>query len=168
MLQETHFKTGHVPRLTDSTFTRAYHATNDHAKTKGVSILVSKNAPFDLTEQMTDSDGRYIFLKGKYGGVPITIANVYFPNKAHLAFCNQLSHKLQEFSTGCVILGGDFNIPLNPLTDTSNGNTSIRYRTLKGIKNRLQSLRLIDSWRFPKPNGRDYRFIQALTRNTRK
>lgn len=56
MLQETHFKTGHVPRLTDSNFTRAYHATNDHAKTKGVSILISKNSPLNLTEQMTDPE----------------------------------------------------------------------------------------------------------------
>lgn len=83
LLQETHFKTHHVPRLTNSTFTKAFHATNDHAKSKGVSILVTKNALFELTEQLTDTDGRYIFLKGKYGGMPITIANVYFPNKAH-------------------------------------------------------------------------------------
>lgn len=41
-LQETHFKTNHVPRLTDSYFTEAHHATNDTSKSKGVSILVAE------------------------------------------------------------------------------------------------------------------------------
>lgn len=59
-------------------------------------------------------------------------------------------------------MGGDFNIPLNPLTDTSNGSTSIRYRTLKSIKNLLHSLKLIDSWRFLNPTGRDYTFYARL------
>lgn len=76
LLQETHFKTGHIPRLTDSTFTRAFHATNDQAKTKGVTILVNRSAPFVLSEQLIDPEGRYIFLKGTYGELPITIANV--------------------------------------------------------------------------------------------
>lgn len=161
LLQETHFKTGHVPRLTDSNFTKVFHATNNLAKTKGVSILVSKNAPFDLTDQLIDPEGRYIFLKGHYSGTPITIANVYFPNSAHLPFCKQMTHKLQEFAKGCLILGGDFNIPLNPLTDTSNGNTNIRYQTLKGIKSLLHKLGLVDSWRFLNPQGRDYTFYSA-------
>lgn len=39
-LQETHFKTGHIPKLTNTYFTEAYHATNDTAKTKGVSSLL--------------------------------------------------------------------------------------------------------------------------------
>lgn len=65
LLQETHFKTHHVQRLTDSNFTRAFHATNDLAKSKGVSILVSKDAPFELREQLTDTEGRFLFLKGE-------------------------------------------------------------------------------------------------------
>lgn len=36
-LQETHFKTHHVPRLTDAFFIEAYHATNDESKARGVS-----------------------------------------------------------------------------------------------------------------------------------
>lgn len=49
-LQETHFRTNQVPKLTKAYFTAAYHATNDIAKTKGVSILMSKEAPFTLRQ----------------------------------------------------------------------------------------------------------------------
>lgn len=79
LLQETHFKTGHIPNITNDHFTAAYHATNDHAKTKGVSILVSKDAPFTLSDRLIGLEGRYIFIKGTYYDRPITIANVYFP-----------------------------------------------------------------------------------------
>lgn len=49
------------------------------------------------------------------GGSPVTLANVYFPNKAHMTFCQQIIRDLQGFTSGCLIMGG------NPLTDTSNG-----------------------------------------------
>nr|ACO52043.1 LINE-1 reverse transcriptase homolog [Aquarana catesbeiana] len=62
-LQETHFRTHHVPKLTNSHFTRAFHATNNDSRSKGVSILLSKNTPFELTEQLSDPEGRFIFLR---------------------------------------------------------------------------------------------------------
>lgn len=40
--------------------------------------------------------------------------------------------------------GGDFNVPLELLQDTSNGQTSIAYKTLKQIKSMLNSLMLMD------------------------
>ena len=134
LLQETHFKTHHVPKLTDSTFSRAIHATNDLAKSKGVTILIHKEAPFQLTDQQVDPEGRFVFIKGTYGGIPLTLANVYFPNRAHLTFCRQVIQQLQCFAVGCIVLGGDSNIPLNPLVDKSNSKSSIKYRTLRQIK----------------------------------
>lgn len=65
-LQETHFRTNQIPKLTNSFFIEAHHATNDVAKTKGVSILISKEAPFTLTDRLVDPEGRYVFLKGTY------------------------------------------------------------------------------------------------------
>ena len=79
-LQETHFKTGQIQKLTDTYFTAAHHATNDKAKTKGVTILVSRDAPFTLTDRLIDPEGRYVVLKGTYLGKPITLGNAYFPN----------------------------------------------------------------------------------------
>lgn len=157
-LQETHFKTAQVPRLTDSYFPEAYHATNNLAKSKGVSILISKHASFDITDKLLDPEGRFIFLKGKCDGMPLMLANVYFPNSSHLTFCRNTLSLLQGFSSGCIILGGDFNIPLNPLADTSTERSSITYRILKGIKAMLGSMQLIDSWRFTHPEDKDYTF----------
>lgn len=155
-LQGTHLKTRYTPKLTNSYFTRAFHATNPDSKSMGVSILINKEAPFELAEQLCDPEGRFVFLKGTYGGIPVTLANVYFPNRGHVTLCQSIVRKLAGFAAGCLILGGDFNILLNPLTDTSNGKTCISYKLLKKIKSLLQSLQLIDTWRVLNPDGRDF------------
>lgn len=89
-LQETHFKTHNIPRLTDSHFSEAHHATNTLTKSKGVTILISKDANFELTDKLADPEGRYLLIKGKHNGIPTTLANVYFPNTSHLTFCRSL------------------------------------------------------------------------------
>lgn len=129
-----------------------FHAPNPLAKTKCVAILLSKNSNFSVTDQTADLEGRYLFLKGSLNGQQTTLANVYFPNKAHISFCRKVVDELKWFSAGMVILGGDFKIPLNPLQDTSNGQTSIAYKTIKHIKSMLNSLMLMDSWRLVTPS----------------
>lgn len=159
-LQETHFKHQNIPKLTNNLFTKAYHATNPLAKTKGVTILINKNSSLN-TNIHSDPEGRYIFLKGNWEGSPITLANVYFPNKAHITFCTKIINKLKWFAEGCIILGGDFNIPLSPLQDTSTGYSHVSYKILKRIKVLLQLLALIDSWRSIHPTGKDYTFFSS-------
>lgn len=157
-LQETHFKTNQIPKRTNSFFTEAYYATNGCTKSKEVSILVSKDAPFTLTDRLTNPEGRYIFLKGTYAGTPLNPANVYFPNSAHITFCQRIIRVLQGFMTGCLILEGDFNNPLNPLVDTSSGKTCITYKIPKRVKALLHSVQVFDTWRFLHPNEQDFTF----------
>lgn len=62
------------------------------------------------------------------------------------------------FSSGLLILGGEFNIPLDPAVDSSSGKSCITYRALKRIGALLNSLQLIDSWRFHHLVSRDFTF----------
>lgn len=151
-------KTNHIPRLTDHYFTDAHHATNNTSKSKGVSILVSKDAKFESTDKLVDPEGRFIFLKGSCYGTTKTLANVYFPNTEQFSFCQKMITELTSFHKGRLILGGDFNVPLNPSEDTSSGKTYLTYKILKRIKHLLHSLSLIDTLRFLHPDVRDYTF----------
>lgn len=83
------------------------------------------------------------------------MANAYFPNSAHITFCRKVVQELTGFTSGFLILGGDFNIPLNPAVDSS---SCITYRALKRIKTLLNSLQLIDAWRFLHPDARNFTF----------
>lgn len=157
-LQETHFRTNQVPKITNAYFPTAYHATNDLAKTKGVTILLSKDTPFTLTDRLTDPEGRYIFIKGTYGSRTVMLVNVYFPNSSQVTFCRRVMRELQGFAEGTLIMGGDFNVPLNPIVDSSTGKSCITYRALKIIKQCLNTLQLVDAWRFLHPDTRDFTF----------
>lgn len=161
-LQETHFKTGTAPKITDKHYTQVFHATNPTSKSKGVSILIHKNAVIIISQRQADTEGRYSFFKGHWGGTPITLANVYFPNAAQVTFCQQLVDELKGFTLGCLVLGGDFNLALNPLQDSSDGKSSMPYKKLCKIKKLLTSLTLIDTWRLTNPTGKDFTFYSAL------
>lgn len=82
-LQETHFKTNFIPKPTNSRYPTSFHATNPSSKSKGVSILFANNCPFQISDTCRDPEGRYLFLKGSLHGKPITLANIYVPNKLH-------------------------------------------------------------------------------------
>lgn len=120
-----------IPKFKDDRFPLAYHATSLDSKTKGVTILISKQTPFQLIDSIYYPLGRYIFLKGKIGPHPIVIPNIYAPNMKQVAFFRQIGDLLTSFSTGILILGGDFNVLLNPILDTSNGMSSLPFRAIK-------------------------------------
>lgn len=47
------------------------------SKTKGISILLSKNLPFQISDTLVDEQGCYVFLKDTLWNKPITLANIY-------------------------------------------------------------------------------------------
>lgn len=86
---------------------------------------------------------------------------MYFPNTAHIPFCRKIVDELKWFAEGCIILGGDFNVPLYPQKDTSTGHTTVTYRTLRRLKILLNSLSLVDTWRLTHTTERDYTFFSS-------
>lgn len=72
-----------------------------------------------------------------------------------------------NFAEGQLILGGDFNTPLNPTVDTSSGASSLRACLHKRITRALHEARLIDVWRLLHAGERDYTFFSPHTKHTR-
>lgn len=66
-----------------------------------------------------------------------------------------------NFQEGLLVLGGNFNVPLNPLQDTSTGKFHLTYWALKQIKCCLQDLSLHDAWRILHPTVKDFTFFSA-------
>uniref|UniRef100_A0A8C5PYQ7 Endonuclease/exonuclease/phosphatase domain-containing protein n=1 Tax=Leptobrachium leishanense TaxID=445787 RepID=A0A8C5PYQ7_9ANUR len=90
-----------------------------------------------------------------------TFANLYAPNKAQHRFIATSLRKVIDFAEGTLILGGDFNVPLAPLADTSKGTTSLPLplHILRSVGKTLHSHRLADCLRAQHPEGRDYTFF---------
>lgn len=121
-IQETHFKEGKAPTLKNSLHPFVYHAFNRTSKSRGVSILISRQSLRDIR---ADKEGRFLFLKGTIGGIKVTLATVNVPNCNQDQFICSTINRLMKFAEGKLLLGRDFNLALEPKVDTSIGNSSV-------------------------------------------
>lgn len=62
-IQETHLHSNANPKLENVFFLHVYHATSAVSKTKGASVLISKDAPLQISETMLDIQEQYVFIK---------------------------------------------------------------------------------------------------------
>ncbi|CAH2312017.1 Hypothetical predicted protein [Pelobates cultripes] len=135
-------ESGSVPKLTNRISTQGYYGNNPDGKSKGTAILVHKSIPFLQTETETDSNGRYVFVKGSLLGQNITLANIYASNSKHGKFLKSTLKTLMSFTEEFLILGGDFNIALKPGVATSTGTSAILEQILLTIRHTLHIHRL--------------------------
>lgn len=160
-IQETHFKGESAPTLSNRHFPVTFSNNNPSAKTKGVSILVSKSTPFSLQEKFSDSEGRLLFVKGTLCGRLYTLAAIYAPNVGQVPFLETALNKLEAFAKGEIVIGGDFNLVLDPSLDSSSGRASLPYSMIKRWKRSLHQHQLIDAWRIYEPTTRDYTYFSS-------
>ncbi|CAH2329350.1 Hypothetical predicted protein, partial [Pelobates cultripes] len=70
--------------------------------------------------------------------------------------------KLNDFSEGILVLGGDFNVPLDPILDSSTGHSSISQLHLRAIRRTLGEMDLADCWRTLNPSVKDFIYYSAI------
>lgn len=101
-------------------------------------------------------DGRYLAVKGTLEDSIVTFTTVYFPNRNHAP----LYFPTDKLYGWHACIEGDLNAPLEPLFGTSDGKTSLLFRTLKYL--RLASPNLYDFWTTLNPRDQDYMYYSAL------
>ena len=96
------------------------------AYARGVLVLVRNGFDFNVDTVKTDAEGRFLVVKGEIRDVEHTVQNIYAPNKDACSrkFFENLQRVLSDFGISNednVIIGSDFNCPLNPLLDKKGG-----------------------------------------------
>ena len=87
---------------------------------RGVAILIKNGFDCTIHQKILDPLGRFIILKADIKDETYVLINVYAPNKKDkdlISFFNNLLAMLQREnldSEDNIIIGGDFNCPLNP------------------------------------------------------
>ncbi|CAH2311399.1 Hypothetical predicted protein [Pelobates cultripes] len=119
LLQETHFKEGTHPRLRNRHYPNNCFCNHPTSYKTGVAILLAADLEFTELDRVQDSQGRYLFLKGVIAEKIYTLASIYVPNKRQAPFLRNTLHQLEDFTDGILIVGGDFNAPLDPTLDSS-------------------------------------------------
>ncbi|CAJ0960618.1 unnamed protein product, partial [Ranitomeya imitator] len=83
-------------------------------------IKVLDNICRVILDSVVDPEGRFVFLKLARRARELILANVYFPNQGQQKFGSMCKKLLEKFAGDSpIILGGDFNLPMDPLIDVS-------------------------------------------------
>ncbi|CAH2253072.1 Hypothetical predicted protein [Pelobates cultripes] len=161
-LQETHLKGGDAPKLENRRFPLGFYANHPDTKKAGVAILFAHSVPFQTTQTLADPNGRFLFLRGTIADHEYTFACLYGPNRKQHTFMRQALAKLEKFRGGLLIAAGDLNMPLDPIRDTSRGQSAIPTHCLKATQRLLHKMGLVDCWRTYHPDARDYIHYSAV------
>ena len=130
------------------------HGTNN---SRGVMIFFSNTLEIEVTEKITDTEGRFLLLKCIIQGTKILLYNVYAPNneKDHVSFLLFLKEKLEFLDTTeyeYMIGAGDWNFTFEKI-DRSGGNYNYeKWEKSANILDEInQKFDLIDIWRVKNP-----------------
>ena len=163
-LQETH-STAEVERVWENDWCTEKkckllfsHGTNLSC---GVIIIPPSNIDYIVHEVVCDENGRYVILKVEMFDKLFCVCNVYAPSdneKNKLDFLNNLIKSLEMYVEEGIsfVLGGDFNVHLNPILDLYNCRNPHKDGYCYGLLSMCDELGLTDVWRAVNPDVKRY------------
>jgi len=135
---------------------------------RGVMMLFRKGLDITIKESCIDPSGRYIFVKAIMQSCHIQLMNIYAPTKCNeqVTFFKNVSNLLANYNSPSehLILGGDFNLLMNPDIDRKGGSfskTTYYDNALKEIEGLIERNNLCDIWRNRYPKLRRYTWRRA-------
>ena len=133
--------------------------------TRGVAILIRNNFDCIVEEIVKDANGRYIMLKVLLKGERAILVNIYGANQDNklVDFYHSVLQtiKTNNFETENIIMGRNFNCPLNPVVDKRGGILVPRHSVINAIEHIQWELDLHDIWRIKNPTKRSFTWGQS-------
>ena len=162
-LQET-YSSPDVEKLWKTQWKGDLYFAHGSEHSRGVLILVKERLNFELKSCTLDKQGRYIILMGNVQEQPFVFVNIYAPNKTseQCIFFQEIQTELDNLNieADCdIIIGGDFNVILDPEFDGLGGKPKLR-DSVKIIEQIRLSFDLTDIWRVRNPDERRFSWRQ--------
>ena len=132
---------------------------------RGVAILIRKGFDFELNSLRSDEEGSYLILKANIQDVAFLLINVYAPNitTKQSLFFQTLSDIIavnEPSAPDCkILLGGDFNVTLDPALDCLGGNPVLN-KSVKFLEDIMMENDLVDIWRIRNPDSKKFTWRQ--------
>lgn len=131
-------------------------------KNRGAAIIIRKTIPFLASKIISDPRGRYVIATGKLYNKPVSLASVYAPNIDDEAFITSFFTALPNMDSHKLIIGGDFNLVLDPIIDRSSQKPSNISKSTKAIHALMNTYKLFDPFRVLSPNTRKYSYFSPV------
>ena len=150
MLQETHI-TNDVAKRWKTEWGGQWYNSFGESNARGVSILMNKKFEHQIINNKKDENGRLIMCQFRHDQEKYTLLNVYGPNDENVTFIQQIKQWVKNIE-GQIIIGGDWNIILDPEID-SQGRNITHVQAREELKNLLEN-DFYDVWRCHNPDIR--------------
>ena len=116
--------------------------------------MFKNNLDFRLHTVIKDDKGKYIILDTEMLGKRMTLINLYAPSSGDhpeffFFFFFKIEKDIDSIANNYILIGGDWNVVLNPALDSS------RYRAVNRPRAR-KKYDWIDSWRDINPEEKKY------------
>ena len=132
---------------------------------RGAAILLCNGFDCKIKRKIVDPMGRYIGIKAEIKDENYLLFNVYAPNndsqsaKFYEHVVNVLKKEDQIYEDR-IIIGGDFNCPLNPNLDKMGGLLTTRKKVVDQIENMQNIFNVHDVWRVKHPSQKSFTWSQ--------
>jgi len=101
------------------------YCAHGNTNSKGVAILFHASLAVEVLDINEDKKGRYLIMRVKLNEEIFVLANCYLPTKNNekeqCDVLKEIVDILNTFSDDTLVIGGDFNVALNPLLERSGG-----------------------------------------------
>ena len=123
-LQETHSNT-ELAEKWKNYWKGEIYCSHGTTNSKGVAILFHQKLSHEILDTFEDRNGRYLIMRVKVFNEIIILTNCYLPTKDHereqCSVLKEIVNILSNFPDDNHIIGGDFNVALNPILERHGG-----------------------------------------------
>ena len=126
--------------------------------------MFKNNVDFRLHTVIRDDEGKYIILNIEMLGKRMTLVNLYAPSSGDHPECfegKKIEKDIDKIANNYILIGGDWNVVLNPALDSSRYRAVNRPRARKKVHDLMLKYDLIDSWRELYP-GEEKIYVETL------
>ena len=154
-LQDTHFESK-LEKQIRSEWGYEIFFSSYTSQARGVAILFNNNFDFQVKKEVKDEQGNFLILTIKTMLKELTLVNLYGPNRDNPEFYENVQDRILNLQTPNLIMGGDWNLVLNPDKDYKNYLHINNPRAQDKVNELMSELNLIDVWREINPETRRY------------
>ena len=154
-MQDTHFLPDLEPYIAAEWGYQCYFSSYA-SNSRGVAILFNNTFEFQVLDTYKGDNGNYLMVLIKVKGREIMLVNVYGPNRDNPNFYNNLSDVIRKFNTADIIIGGDYNLVLDPSRDYDNYKHVNNPNAQQAVENMINELNMCDIWRELNPDCRRF------------
>ena len=123
------------------------HFTSYSSNSGGVGILFKNSFEYEVRRELKDENGNYIILEIKCFDKILILAAIYGPNEDKPGFFDNIFNLIETFGNDNIIIGGDFNVPLDYSLDTKLYKNRNNPKSREKILDKISHLDLVDIWR---------------------